>query len=68
MVETSAEPTPSRSRKGKKIRVDAEQYYRLASVGKKIGVYEDTHDAEVDNLELVLKTVLDTFEEEHIDE
>lgn len=58
----------TRSRKTKKIPIDSAQYYRLVNVGEEIGHYDSQPQARRDNLELVLTTVLDHFEEEHIDE
>jgi hypothetical protein len=56
----------SRSRKTKSIPVDSEQYYRLIEIGRKIDVYENYGEAQVDNYESVLKVVLDAFTEENL--
>ncbi len=58
----------TRSRRTKRIPVDANQFHRLVSVGQEIGVYDNQAEARRDNLELVLETVLNEFEKEYINE
>jgi len=58
----------SPSRRTTTVPIDSEQYARLANLGIEIGHYDIKPHCRRDNAELVLTTLIDVFEAEHIDD